>query len=543
MVHALETGTRRRERTPFGALAAVCERIVERTEVLSWPSPRYQRDPVGFAVEVLGVSMTEALRNFLEALRDNRKVTWRSGHKTGKTTGFAIAALWFWCSFERACVPLTAVKEEQISFGVFKEIRRLCRNATVPMGVDPHLSCRAGLHDTVDDRKIWGLVAQSSEGVQGISGPNVLVLCDEASGIPDGVLEAIGTSCAGSGGLTRIAYAGNPTRTIGGFYRSHHQEKSQWKTLHTSSEDTPNARGATGDDVIPGLAGPEWIAEWKASPGEDSPEYAIRVKGNFHSGFEGKIVSPELWTMAEAVWDATPFVGQLQIGVDPAGDRSEGDSTAMAVRRGMKVITVIQWRGLTTDAIVENVHGFLAQYRTAHEPTPRICVDCEGVIGRDVEVALRAYLLRNPEAFELVVFRGSKKLLSRSSKYDMRRDEGYGHLRDWLDAGGAVPTDLMLQQDSTVADFRVVIGSDRRERLAATSKKDLKKLLGRSPDKGDALILSTFGFAEVATAADDNEAGAASPTAPAKGATNLDDDDTSPYDDRGRAMNPYAGAG
>jgi len=525
-------GSRRRERNPFGALAHVAERIATRGREHSWPSPKYRRDPVRFAREVLGVHVTDALRNFLVALLGNRNVTWRSGHKTGKTTAFAVAALWFFCSFERACVPIVAVKEAQIDFGVYKELRRLHRGALIPIGGELHATCRGGLHEASDDRKVWGMTAQKPEGVQGISGPNVLVLVDEASGVPDPVLEAIGTSTAGSGGFVRKAYAGNPTRTSGGFYRSHHAEKANWFCLHTSSEDTPNARGATGADVVPGLAGPDWIAEWKANPGEDSPEYAIRVKGEFHSGAEGKVVAAEAINTAEALWDATAFEGQLQLGIDPAGDKTTNDETAIAVRRGLKIGTLLTWRGLTPDGIVENALALLESHRLPREAKPRIALDAEGVIGIDVERALRARLLRDPEAFELVIVRGSKMpRQGGGSKYQLLRDEVWGEFRDWVEAGGAIPTRSKLRQDLNAPDFVNVLCKDGRERLSATPKKDLKKILGRSPDEGDAATLSVYGWQSASTEADEAEAAAA---AAATASPQVDDYDAP-------AMNPYDG--
>lgn len=497
----------------------------------SWPSPKYRRDPIGFAREVLGVKVTDALKNFLEALRTHRNVSWRSGHKTGKTTAFAVAALWFFCSFERACVPVLAVKEEQINFGVYKEIRRLHRGAKIPLGGELHVSCRAGLHELADDRKIWGLTAQKPEAVQGISGPNVLVLVDEASGVPDPVLEAVGTSTAGSGGVVRLAYAGNPTRTSGAFYRSHHGEKAKFKLLHTSSEDTPNARGATGADIVPGLAGPEWIAEWKANPGEDSPEYAIRVRGEFNSGFEGKILPVELLDMGEAAYDATAFEGQLQIGIDPAGDRTEGDATAIAVRRGLKIGTVLTWRGLKTDEIVAHALGLLATHRAAREAIPRIALDAEGVIGSEVEQKLRAYLLSHPDAFELEVVRGSRPPRTGwASKYHLKRDEVWGEFRDWLEAGGAIPARPQLRQDLNAIDFGKTLGKDGKERLVATPKKALKKVLGRSPDEGDAATLAVYGWASVASEVEDAAAVAAS-----SAAARDEDDEDAP------TLNPYDG--
>lgn len=530
MVHASPRPSPRRERTPFGALAAVAEREARRGREHTWPSPKYRRNPEGFAREVLGVKVTDALRNFLGALLKHRNVSWRSGHKTGKTTAFAVAALWFYCSFERACVPVLAVKEGQIDFGVYKEIRRLHRGARVPIGGELHVSSRGGLVDHADDRKVWGLTAQKFEAVQGISGPNVLVLVDEASGVPDPVLEAVGTATAGSGGVVRLAYAGNPTRTTGAFYRSHHQDKARWCLLHTSSEDTPNARGATGADVVPGLAGPEWIAEWKANPGEDSPEYAIRVKGEFPSGRDGKILPAELLDMAEAAFDAVPFEGQLQIGVDPAGDKTTGDASAFAVRRGLKIGPLFSVRGLSVDGIVENAIGLLETHRRAREAIPRLCIDAEGVIGAELEEKLKAYLAMHPDAFELVVVRGSKPPRYRRDRYQLLRDEVWGEFRDFAEAGGAIPARPMLRQDLNAPDFKVIAGR-YGERLVATSKDDLRKTLGRSPDEGDAATLATFGWASVASEAEEAQAEAAIAAAAE------DDGD----DDRIPTLNPYDG--
>lgn len=481
----------RRERTPFGALAAVCERVAEAGTGIRWPSKKYQRNPVGFFREVLGFEPWSAQIEIAEAVRDHRNVTVKSGHKIGKSTIVAALALWFFCSFERACVPISAVKASQIDAAVWKEVRRLHRGAKVPLGGELHLNSQTGLRDEVDDRRIWGITAQSSEGAAGISGPNVFLICDEASGIHDKFFEVIGTSLAGSGGTVRKIYIGNPTRTVGEFWKSHNTNKKLFKCFTVSSESTPNAQG-TG--TVPGLAGPEWIAEKKAEYGEDSPEYAVRVRGEFTQGFDGKICPAELLDMAEAAWDLQPFEGPLQIGVDPAGDSTVGDASGFACRRGMKVSTVRRKFGLSTDEIVAMAIDMLRAERVEREvATPRIALDAEGPIGAEVEQKLRAHLMAHPGEFELVVVRGSKPRWG-SFKYDLVRDELYGDTRDFLNAGGAIPTIVNLRADLGAAEFAVKLCRDKRERLTATPKKELRKMLGRSPDEGDACMLSIFGW-------------------------------------------------
>jgi phage terminase large subunit len=477
-------------RSPFAALAEVAERSAAKAEVITWPSARWRNDPVGFARNVLGIELWTAQVAILEAIRDNRNTTVRSGHKCGKSTALAVAALWFYCSFPRARVVMTAVKASQIDEVIWKEVRRLHREAKIPVGGELYALARSGLRDAADDRQVWGITARDGEGLAGISGPNVLVLTDEASGIPDRFFEVLGSSLAGSGGTARKCYISNPTRTTGEFYRSHTTNAHMFKCLHVSSEDTPNARG-TG--MIPGLAGREWIAEKRLEYGEDSAAYKVRVLGEFVHDKDGKIISLDLIAAAEAAWDEAPEAGDLQIGIDPAGDGILGDETAIAVRRGGKIVTVLTWRGQTEDAIVAHAMGLLGEHRRrAVVGTPRIAVDVEGGIGTRVMAKLRVAIESASASAALVEVRGGKKLWG-SPDYDMVRDGLWGQAFEWIKAGGALPADVKLAQDLNAPTFT----ADKNRRYVATDKKALRKILGRSPDRADAVCLAIWGYASV----------------------------------------------
>ncbi len=469
-------------RSPFEALAQVCDRIAAKPEVTTWPSPRWREDPVAFSREVLGIELWSAQVEILEAIRDNRNTTVRSGHKCGKSTALAVAALWFYCSFPRARVVMTAVKASQIDEVIWKEVRRLHRGAKIPVGGTLYDLARSGLRDPIDDRQIWGITARDGEGLAGISGPNVLVLTDEASGIPDRFFEVLGSSLAGSGGTARKCYISNPTRTTGEFYRSHTTNSHLFKCLHVKSTDTPNARG-TG--MIPGLAGQEWIAEKLTEYGEESPAFKVRVLGEFVHDRDGKIISLDLIAAAEAAWDEASEEGVLQFGIDPAGDGVIGDETAIAIRRGNKIKTVLAWRGLSEDAIIAHTIALLAEHRRPRDARPRVAIDCEGGIGTRVLEKLRA----NSQDFDLVPVRSGKKLWG-SPEFDKVRDGLWGFAQKWMLAGGAIPTDVKLAQELNAPSFE----ADAAQRYVATDKKTLRKELGRSPDRADAVCLAIWGF-------------------------------------------------
>ncbi len=488
------------------AISRLREHLKSR-ETVTWPSSRWQADPVGFAREVLGIAPWSAQVEILESIRDHRNTTVRSGHKIGKSSALAIAALWFYCTFPRARVVMTAVKASQIDEVIWKEIRRLHRSAAaplrspadgetrdrvIPVGGEMFALARSGLRDPTDDRQVWGITARDGEGLAGISGPNVLVLTDEASGIPDRFFEVLGSTLAGSGGTARKCYISNPTRTTGEFYRSHTTNAGLFNAIHVSSEDTPNARG-TG--LIPGLAGRDWIDEKRVEYGEDSAAYKVRVKGEFVHDKDGKIISLDLIAAAEAAWDDTPETGDLQIGIDPAGDGVVGDETAIAIRRGGKIVSVLAWRGLTEDGIVKQTLGLLALHRSRGVVgTPRIAVDVEGGIGTRMFAKLRV-AVGDSIAVDLVPVRSGKKFYG-SPEFHLIRDGLWGQMRAWLLGGGALPEDVKLSQELNAPVFT----ADINQRYVATDKKALRKELGRSPDRADAVCLSVWGFASIDTA-------------------------------------------
>ncbi len=488
--------------TPFGAMADVSRRAASTGKVVSWPSTRWASDPVGFAREVLGIRLWGAQVEILESIRDNRNTTVRSGHKCGKSTALAVAALWFYCSFDRARVVLTAVKAEQIERVIWAEIRRLHRQAKIPIGGTLHEISRSGLQAEDGDRLIWGITARDGEGTAGISGPNVLVLFDEASGIHDRFFETLGSSLAGSGGVVRKCYISNPTRTVGEFYRSFTTSAELYKCIAVSSEDTPNARNAPIDEQIPGLAGPEWIAE-KAIEygGVESPKYKVRVRGEFVHDEDGKIISLNDIAEAEARWEDAPDEGRLQIGIDPAGESVNGDETAIAVRRGSKILSVTAWRGLSEDGIVANLIGLLGEHRREREAKPIVALDREGQIGSRVLGLLRAHIDANPDAFELVGVRSSNKAPREPQNFDRLRDELWACCRDWLKNGGAIPADAKLSAELNAPSWYEIVSGKQK----VTSKEDLRVALERSPDRADAVCLAVWTPSRFEDGVDDDD--------------------------------------
>lgn len=449
-----------------------------------WPSAKYQAAPVAFAREVLGIAPWSRQVEILEAVRDNKRVAVASGHKVSKSHSAAIVALWFYCSFEDARVVMTSTTSRQVDQILWRELRMLRARARRAIDGEMHELARSGFKSP-DFREIVGFTAREAEAVAGVSGKNLLYIPDEASGISDAVFEAIEGNRAGG---ARICMFSNPTRTEGEFFEAFHGKKDFYKLLRISSEESPNV--VEGREVIPGLATRDWIEEKKREWGVDSAMYKVRIKGEFVLRDDSRILSIHDIAEAEKRWAETPADGPLRIGLDPAGDGGQGDESVFAPRRGLKILALYAMRGLTEDGHLAHLLGIIARFKIPGEPLPRVVIDREGAVGARIYGTLRSHLDRHSEAYELVGVRGSDAADGNSPvrAHDRVRDKLWDSLRAWFRDGGAIPEDTKLARELHAPEWF----KDARGRDKVTSKDDLRKKLGRSPDRGDAVCLAVW---------------------------------------------------
>jgi hypothetical protein len=468
-----------------------------------FPSPLYRDKPVEFFRQVLGVEPWAKQIEIIEAVRDHPRVAVRSGHKVSKSHTAAGIALWYYCSFEDARVVMTSTTSRQVDQILWRELRmmrarggrcvacktadpdglviaRPCEHSTLIDGEQGELA-RTGLKSR-DFREIVGFTAREAEAVAGISGRNLLYLADEASGIGDDIFEAIEGNRAGG---ARIAMFSNPTCNEGEFYEAFHGKTAHYRTITVSSEDTPNV--VQGRVVVPGLATREWIEEKKQEWGPNSAMYTIRVKGLHALAEAGKIFSIHTITQAEQRWADTSDAGRLFIGLDPAGETGSGDETVFCARRGFKQLLLRAHQGMNEEQHLTQLLVHISSLKLQRE-TPVVVLDCEGSIGSKLHVVLRNYADGNPQAFELVGVRASNKAVRMPAIYDRMRDELAANLEQWFRDGGAILEDTKLERELHAFEWKQFANG----RFKITPKDIVRKLIGRSPDRYDALALSCW---------------------------------------------------
>ena len=72
--------------------------------------------------------------------------------------------------------------------------------------------------------------------------------------------------------------------------------------------------------------------------------------------------------------------------------------------------------------------------------------------------------------------------------YHALRDQLWGAVRDFLRGDGAIPDDARLQAELLAPEYAF----DAQGRMKVESKEAMKKRLGRSPDRADAVALTIY---------------------------------------------------
>lgn len=487
---------------------------IVRSCTVTFPSPKYRKDPVAFFREVLGVEPWSKQIEIINALLNHKRVSVRSGHKVSKSHTCAGIALWFYCSFPDARVVMTSTTDRQVNGILWLEVRKMrarsglcveckkynadkedhekikrpCEHSAIIDGKMGDMA-RTGL-TSEDFREIKGFTAREAEAMAGTSGAKLLYLVDEASGVKQDIFEAIEGNRMGG---ARIGLFSNPTKTSGEFYDSHNSKSDLYCAIQVSSEDTPNCvYGPDDERAIPGLADPEIIAEKEKEWGRDSAQFKVRILGEFAELEEGKIFSIHMIAEGEEMRKGMKLVSTIRpyIGLDVAGEGPRADEVVWAPRRGNYMHDFVVKRSISKEAILMHTIALCNDREFCRErEVPVVVMDVEGKQGSEVHGHFLAYIATTPDpVFELVGMRASDAAVRTPIVYDRMRDELAAVLFDWFRNGGGIPEDSKFAAELHAFEWL----KNTKGRMKITPKAQIKKLLKRSPDRYDAAALSTW---------------------------------------------------
>lgn len=427
----------------------------------------YYNDPVNFVRLVLRAEPLPWQVEFLQAVaRGERRISVRAGHGVGKSTACSWAILWHAVTRYPQKTVCTAPTSGQLFDALFAELKHWINK--LPDFVK-------NLWEVMSDRIVMRASPESSfisartssadkpEALAGIHSEFVMIVVDEASGVPEPVFESAAGSMSGDNACTILI--SNPTRNSGLFFKTHHQLKDDWYTIHVSSLDNP-------------LVSADFIKQIASTYGEESNAYRVRVLGDFGLRDDDTLIAAELVDAAMQREITPDLLAPLVYGLDVA--RFGDDRSVLCKRRGNVIEGFKTWKNLDLMQLV----GAVKHEADADGKPAEILVDSIG-LGAGVADRLRelGFNVRDVNVSESSAMNPTANRL---------RDELWLACRDWLSQRAcSLPLDPQLRQELVAPTFKFTSAG----KIQIESKADMKRRGLRSPDLADALCLT---FASIA---------------------------------------------
>lgn len=473
-------------------IADVLERVADQYD----PQPKeLAYDPVKW-VHDRGDFLWSKQREIMESVRDNRFTAVPSCHGTGKSFIGSEVVAWWLDTHPDAFVVTSAPSSHQVKAILWREIRRRKAKGGLPGIISdaevPTWKINGELvafgrkpADYVDEDK-------AATVFQGIHALHVLVVLDEAAGIPGWLWTAAETLVTNE--RSRILAIGNPTDPSSEFEKVC-RPGSGWNVIQIGYADTPAFTG----EFVPAylldlLISKLWVRERRRRWGRGSPLFIARVLGKFPDVTEDTMFSPALIRQCQEV--ELPGDERGRYGADIADMGS--DLTTVYANRGGRIRRVKHWG--KKDPM--QTAGRIARILDAGPRGMPVVVDSIGV-GSGVVARLKE---RN---YPVIPF-GAGEAPRDKKKFKNKRSEQWWMMREL-----AEDMALDLPPDGEDDDLIAQIGAikfdfDSAGRVVLEPKAKTAKRVGASPDFGDAAMMSTYagaGLADWLEEMDDDEIG------------------------------------
>lgn len=480
--------------------------LVQNRAACHWPE--YAGDPEGFCHTILGEDRTPQMVldgkcdsanapwstqvRIMESVRDNRRTFVPSGHSTGKTHIAARIVLWFMLTRGPAICLTTAPKLVQVRDLLWARIRAAHGQSRVPLPG----RCILTRYEPIPYDPEWfavGHTARDAEGFSGYHEADLLIVLDEAPGVPTPIWD--GVEGMMSGVNVHLLCIGNPVERSGPFYQG--CRSALTNTVHVSAYDHPNV--VHQRVIYPKAVAPGWPEERRQVWGEDHPLYLSRVKGEFPDEGDDTLI-PLSWVEA-AVGRKVRTDGPSCTACDVA--RFGTDETVIGHIRGQHYEILEHYTGKSTTRTA----GRLVKWAKSSDI---IAIDDAGVGGGVTDNVMDELveLLGHGAADEkiLPLNNGSKPTRAGEDEFDdlgsemawelrLAFEETYKQVQSGNDRGETGlsipegPAGEVLVEQLTGRRYDIT----RKGKIKVESKKDMKKRGEKSPDHADTLTMAWWG--------------------------------------------------
>lgn len=310
---------------------------------------------------------------------------------------------------------------------------------------------------------------EQGKTLSGLHSGYVLGQLDESGGIPLTVgktAEQALSKCKWG----KLIQAGNPVSREGMLYAAATTLRHLWHVIRITGDPEDKNRSPRIDM--------DWAKAQISTYGRDNPWVMAYILGEFPPSSINVLLGPEEVeaAMSRVVLAADYAHQQKRLGIDVALEGN--DRTVLFPRQGLQAFPPVELRNQRGPAVA--ARAALARDKWHWETC---FVDDTGGFGAAVEDAMsQASIPHVP-----INFSGKAD----DPRYLNKRAEMWFRMAEWVKRGGSLPKDPELVRELTTPTYTLVNGKFQIE-----PKDQIKKRLGFSPDKADALGL-TFAWVEM----------------------------------------------
>lgn len=437
----------------------------------------WRERPKIFVNDLLDLTLDLWQEEFFESYMTFQRTAAVANKGPGKTGALAMLALHFMSCHNRPKCAALSVSKDHLQDNLWAEILKwrsrsdtLIKSLTdgstsiARIGEEKFsfLSARAYAKDSDE--------SQMASALAGLHEDNCAFFIDEAGMIPDSVLAtadaALSTEDSVKGmGKKRICVTANPERPSGMIYRaSKGLTVQKWNVIHvTGDPDDPKRSPRVSK---------EWAREQINTYGADHPWVQINVFGKYPKNSSEQLLSENEIdeAMRRNIDEKLVERSQSRLGIDVS--RGGADSTVFFLRKGLKSYPCEPVSSELYGAELAGKAMLYVQQRKAE----RIYVDGTGGYGSSVYDHLKTF-----DGFDItsVIYNARAH---EEKLYSNKRTENWVRMRDWIRRGGQLPNDPMLKTELMMPLLLIHGG-----KFALEAKEQIKKRVGRSPDRADAL--------------------------------------------------------
>ncbi len=419
------------------------------------------------------------------------RVAVKSSHGVGKTTTESWCGWVFLMTREMCKVVATAPTANQLQDVLWPEFAKWHMKMPDELSSQWDISATHIRHKKYD--KNWFATARTSnkqENLQGMHEDHILVICEEASGIPSPIfepIEGILTNAEDEGGEALLLMVGNPTQTSGEFADAFGKNAHLYKRFTITGDETTKKDRNCGKFYFSKRVSQRYRETMASKYGKDGAVYDVRVRGVFPR-LADDVVIPLEWAERAAKRPMPRFdkvADPITLVMDVS--RFGGDETTLGVYRKNNCVQMEAWpktsSNRSADILVDAYKN--GSYGVGDVPVVRVIVDEPGVGGGPIDIARRRDVPITP-------YHGQATMTNESEEdqriYANRRSRDWWTVRLLMEHNMiTIPNDEELINQLSSVKYDYV-----NEKIKVESKRDMRDRLGdkASPDRADNIVMA-----------------------------------------------------